>query len=122
LLGFDDAYPRGRRDLGADGFAIVELIPDWGDVMASPGFGAVGRRHFEQLDANLMADRAMRAGLAAMYERRDAPEAVLRFREVLTSGPTTTVRRSSWPRHSTPRVTARLLPSSGSGCSKWRPP
>jgi hypothetical protein len=87
LLGFDDAYLRGGRNLGADGFEIVELVPNRQDVMASPGFGSVLPRHFEQLEDNVKADGAMRAGLAAMYERGDAPTAVRLFRAVLGHRP-----------------------------------
>lgn len=49
LLGFDDGYVRGYRDLGADGFRILEFVPDMGDIMAAPGAGAVRLRHFRQL-------------------------------------------------------------------------
>jgi cytochrome c-type biogenesis protein CcmH/NrfG len=51
--------------------------------MASPGFGKVTARHFEQLEPNLRADRAMRMGLSAMYETGDAVAAVRLFRETL---------------------------------------
>lgn len=84
VLGFDDAYLRGSRDLGPDGFAIVELVPDRMDIMASPGFGSTLPRHFEQLAANVRADRAMKAGLDAMYQKGDPARAVTLFREVLS--------------------------------------
>jgi hypothetical protein len=51
LLGFPDAYFRGYRDLGADGFQIMELVPNQSDLMAAPGLGAVFARHFEALIA-----------------------------------------------------------------------
>jgi hypothetical protein len=51
LLGFPDAYLRGYRDLGAEGFRVLELIPDMTDIMAAPGFGDVDARHFRQLIA-----------------------------------------------------------------------
>jgi hypothetical protein len=83
VLGFDDAYLRGYRSLGNDGFAIIELIPDPGDLMASSGIGSALPRHFVQLVANLRAERAMKAGLAALYDKGNARDAVLLFREVL---------------------------------------
>ena len=87
ILGFNDAYLRGYRALGADGYAIVELIPDRADIMASSGIGEAQARHVELLIANLSADRAMKAGLAAMYERRDPRAAAQSFAEVLTHRP-----------------------------------
>ena len=87
LLGFDDSYLRGFRSLGEDGFAIIELIPDRSDIMASSGIGATQPRHFEQLVANLKADRAMRAGLAAMYEQKNPRAAIPRFLETLANRP-----------------------------------
>ncbi|MEI7705381.1 MAG: hypothetical protein WCK73_12380 [Deltaproteobacteria bacterium] len=49
LLGFPDVYVRGYRDLGRDGFEVLEIaaVPD--DIMGSPGDGPVTRRHFEPL-------------------------------------------------------------------------
>jgi hypothetical protein len=87
LLGFDDAYLRGQRDLGPDGFAIVELVPNRLDVMASPGYGSVLPRHFRQLEPNLRAGVAMRAGLAALYDRHDPHAAAGLFRETLRLRP-----------------------------------
>lgn len=51
LLGFPDAYVRGYRDDGADGFRILEYVPDLTDLMAAPGRGGVKARHFRQLVA-----------------------------------------------------------------------
>jgi hypothetical protein len=85
ILGFEDAYLRGFRSLGADGYAVIEYIPDRSNIMASSGFGAAVPAHYAQLVANLRAERAMKAGLAAMYERRDARAAAALFREVLTN-------------------------------------
>jgi len=87
ILGFDDAYLRGYQSLGQDGFAIIEYVPDRADIMASSGIGQAEPRHFEQLVANLRADRAMKAGLAAMYERRNPREAVPLFRQTLANRP-----------------------------------
>jgi hypothetical protein len=83
ILGFDDAYLRGYRPLGGDGYAIIELVPDRADIMASSGVGESQPRHFEQLVANLVADRSMKAGLAAMYDRKDPRAAATLFRDVL---------------------------------------
>ena len=85
ILGFEDAYLRGSRSLGSDGYAIIEYIPDRSNIMASSGFGASVPAHYTQLVANLRAERAMKAGLVAMYERRDARAAAPLFREVLTN-------------------------------------
>jgi hypothetical protein len=87
ILGFEDSYLRGFRNLGEDGYAIIELIPDRTDVMASSGIGTAQERHFAQLVANLKADRAMRAGLAAMYEQRNPAAAIPRFREAMANRP-----------------------------------
>jgi hypothetical protein len=87
LLGFDDAYLRGYRSLGPDGYAIVELIPDRNDIMAASGFGSVQPRHFQQLVSNLRSDRAMKAGLQAFYERKDPRTAVGLFTEALSNRP-----------------------------------
>lgn len=51
LLGFPDAYVRGYRDLGADGFQILEFVPDLSDIMAAPGFGRVQPGHYRRLVA-----------------------------------------------------------------------
>lgn len=53
LLGFPDAYVRGYRDDGTDGFRILEYVPDLTDLMAAPGRGGVKARHFRQLVAAL---------------------------------------------------------------------
>jgi hypothetical protein len=49
LLGFRDMYFRGYRDLGQDGFEIVEFVPDFADIMSAPREGRVQAVHFEQL-------------------------------------------------------------------------
>jgi hypothetical protein len=49
LLGFPDMYFRGYRDLGADGFEVLEVVAEPDDLMGSPGAGVVFRRHFELL-------------------------------------------------------------------------
>lgn len=55
LLGFRDGYFRGYRDLGADGFAILEIVPDPEDLMSAPGLGHVSRHHFDRVLARLAA-------------------------------------------------------------------
>ena len=87
ILGFDDAYLRGFRNLGSDGYAILELVPDRADIMAASGFGEAQARHFIQLAANLRANTAMKVGLAMMYERHDPRAAVMFFRQVLSDRP-----------------------------------
>ena len=49
ILGFKDAYFRGYRDLGADGFEVMEVVADLDDIMGASGTGTVKRRHFERL-------------------------------------------------------------------------
>jgi hypothetical protein len=49
LLGFPDMYFRGYRDLGADGFEVMEVVAEPDDIMGNPGVGFVHRRHFELL-------------------------------------------------------------------------
>ncbi|MEO5568504.1 MAG: hypothetical protein ABIR92_08430 [Gemmatimonadaceae bacterium] len=88
LLGFPDGYFRGYRNDGTDGFAILELVPDLTDLLSSPGFGSVHPRHFTELAANIRADRAMKAGLDALYRTRNAKRAVIEFRAVLANRPT----------------------------------
>ena len=53
ILGFSDGYFRGYRDLGEDGYEVVEFVPDLGDIMSAPGQGRVLRLHFEKLLAAL---------------------------------------------------------------------
>jgi hypothetical protein len=46
LLGFRDGYIRGYRDLGRDGFEILELTSAFDDIMSAPGEGGVRPAHF----------------------------------------------------------------------------
>ncbi len=49
ILGFADRYFRGYRDLGVEGYKILEAVPNLFDIMASPGNGQVLRSHFNDL-------------------------------------------------------------------------
>ena len=49
VLGLRDAYFRGYRDLGADGYQVMEVVADPDDIMGAPGTGPVLRRHFSKL-------------------------------------------------------------------------
>jgi len=51
MIGFRDEYFRGYRDLGADGFRVMEVVAEPDDVMGDPGDGPVRRRQFEKLIA-----------------------------------------------------------------------
>ncbi len=51
MLGFRDEYFRGYRDLGPDGFLVMEVVADPDDVMGNPEDGPVRRRQFERLVA-----------------------------------------------------------------------
>ena len=87
VLGFPDAYLRGYKDLGADGFQVLEFVPNFEDIMASPGAGSVLPRHFKALIAAREIQELMQSGLDALYTRGDAGAAVARFREVLARNP-----------------------------------
>ncbi len=87
VLGFPDAYLRGYKDLGVDGFQVLELVPNFEDIMASPGAGSVLVRHFKALIAAREIQELMQSGLDALYTRGDAGAAVARFREVLARNP-----------------------------------
>lgn len=87
ILGFPDAYLRGYKDLRADGFSVLELVPDFDDIMASPGVGSVLTRHFTMLLDALQVGIFLRAGLAQLYEQHDGNAAVASFRQVLAINP-----------------------------------
>jgi tetratricopeptide (TPR) repeat protein len=60
LLGFGDEYVRGYRDLGTEGYEILEILPDGKDIMASTGAGGIHRYHF----TSLVAGTHFRSGFA----------------------------------------------------------
>jgi hypothetical protein len=47
LLGFRDGYIRGYRDLGPQGFEILELTAVFDDIMTAPRQGSVQAEHFK---------------------------------------------------------------------------
>jgi hypothetical protein len=49
ILGFRDRYVRGYRNLGKDGFLVMELVADSKDIMAATSDGAVLPRHFQRI-------------------------------------------------------------------------
>jgi hypothetical protein len=49
ILGFKDRYFRGYRDLGEDGFQILEVIASHSDIMGSPASGEVRHGQFMRL-------------------------------------------------------------------------
>jgi hypothetical protein len=55
VLGFQDGYVRGYKDLGKDGFEILEITPKFDDLMSAPRQGRVQVTHFKLLLANLPA-------------------------------------------------------------------
>jgi len=87
ILGFPDAYLRGYKDLGADGFSVLELVPDFDDIMSSPGVGSVLTRHFTMLLDAMQVGTFLRAGLAQLYEQHDGNAAAASFRRVLAINP-----------------------------------
>lgn len=51
ILGFVDGYFRGYHDLGAQGFEVLEVVPDPDDIMSTPGAGRVLPYHYDKLFA-----------------------------------------------------------------------
>jgi len=49
ILGFSDGYVRGYKDLGENGFQIMEVVSDPNDIMAAPLTGVVLPSHFEMM-------------------------------------------------------------------------
>jgi hypothetical protein len=49
ILGFRDGYVRGYRDLGEDGFQIMEAVSNPNDIMAAPLTGVVLPSHFKMM-------------------------------------------------------------------------
>jgi Tetratricopeptide repeat len=87
LLGLPDTYLRGYRDLGGDGFQVLELVADQSDLMSSIATGSVLQRHFEGVIAAKKIQNEMEAGVSALYQKNDPEEAVTRFRTVLARNP-----------------------------------
>lgn len=56
LLGFNDGYIRGYKDLNADGFEILELTSSFNDIMSAPREGRVQATHFKLLLEALSPD------------------------------------------------------------------
>jgi hypothetical protein len=49
ILGFKDSYFRGYKDLGQDGFQIMEIDADSDDIMGRADSGAALSKHFDAL-------------------------------------------------------------------------
>jgi hypothetical protein len=49
VLGFGDRYVRGYRNLGKDGFQVMEIVADPTDIMAATHQGLVQSKHFSRL-------------------------------------------------------------------------
>jgi hypothetical protein len=49
ILGFIDGYFRGYRDLGEDGYEVLEIVADPADIMSAPNTGKVLPYHLEKL-------------------------------------------------------------------------
>lgn len=49
ILGFRDVYFRGYKDLGKNGFQVMEVVADPNDIMGAPHTGRVLRAHFERI-------------------------------------------------------------------------
>jgi tetratricopeptide (TPR) repeat protein len=87
VLGFPDAYLRGYKDAGADGFQVLEFVPNYEDIMSSPGAGSVLARHFKVLSAAREIQTLMETGLDDLYQRGDPNGAAACFRQVLARNP-----------------------------------
>ncbi len=61
-LGFRDVYFRGYRDLGSDGYEVMEVVADPDDIMGNPGSGPVLPRHFAKLLGNAATSAPCGAG------------------------------------------------------------
>ena len=53
ILGFRDGYVRGYRDVGNEGFEIMEVTSTFDDIMSSPREGFVQPSHFKLILENL---------------------------------------------------------------------
>jgi hypothetical protein len=62
ILGFRDSYVRGYRDLGRDGFQIMEAAVESNDIMAGNDRGVVLPSHFEKLRERLPTNRTAQIG------------------------------------------------------------
>ena len=87
VLGFPDAYLRGYKDLGPDGFQVMELVSDFADIMSSPGAGSVLPKHFKALITAKQVQALMQSGLDELYKQANPNEAAVRFRQVLALNP-----------------------------------
>jgi hypothetical protein len=71
VLGFKDAYFRGYKDLGKDGFQVMEVVAEPDDIMGAAGTGAVLRSHFERLlESTRKKIRATRQSVVAQNRLR----------------------------------------------------
>jgi tetratricopeptide (TPR) repeat protein len=87
LLGLPDTYSRGYRDLGIDGFQVLELVADQADLMSSISTGSIVTAHFKGLIAAREIQQEMQAGLTALYQGNDPAAAVSHFHAVLARNP-----------------------------------
>lgn len=51
VLGFRDRYVRGYKNLGKEGFQVLEIVADPEDIMAATSQGLVREKHFSRLAA-----------------------------------------------------------------------
>ena len=79
LLGFADEYVRGYRDLGRDGYEILEIKPSNENIMANSSKGGLQSYHFSALTAGVY----FRAGLAAASSG-DHEAAIIAYQKTIT--------------------------------------
>src|ERR1043166_2738452 len=60
ILGFKDAYFRGYKDLGKDGFEVMEMVADPADIMGEPETGQVLASHFSRILSDLATVKTVR--------------------------------------------------------------
>jgi hypothetical protein len=56
ILGVRENYVRGYKDLGKDGFQIMEVVAEPDDIMGSGDKGAVFAYHFEKIRDRLQTN------------------------------------------------------------------
>ena len=65
ILGFRDSYFRGYKDLGENGFQVMEVVADPNNIMAVPSTGSVLKSHFELI---LRSKSASKTPIAPEHE------------------------------------------------------
>jgi hypothetical protein len=75
ILGFRDRYIRGYKDLGENGFQVMEVVADPNDIMAVPATGSVLRSHFETILKNKLGSKTPIAPVHEILPARERSRA-----------------------------------------------